>query len=65
MGAQLQIEVERPPPGLQRGKYPAPPWVILAVGAAVVLGAVAFLIWRARRAFRARARGGPRSSVRP
>ncbi|WP_437596681.1 hypothetical protein [Sorangium sp. So ce590] len=54
MGAQLQIEYERPPDGLQRGRYPAPQWVILAVGAAVVLGAVAVLIWRARRSFRSR-----------
>ncbi|KYF92046.1 hypothetical protein BE20_13000 [Sorangium cellulosum] len=64
MGAQLQIDVERPPPGLQRGRYPAPQWVILAVGATVVLGAVVVLIWRARRTLRSRERGGPRSSRR-
>ncbi|XXT16320.1 hypothetical protein WME94_39420 [Sorangium sp. So ce429] len=64
MRAQLQTEYERPPPGLQRGRYPAPQWVILAVGAAVVLGAAFVLIWRARRALRARERGGPRSSAR-
>ncbi|WP_104984075.1 hypothetical protein [Sorangium cellulosum] len=59
MGAQLQIEYERPPPGLQRGRYPAPSWAILAIGAAVVLGAVLFLIRRARRAARARTGGEP------
>ena len=38
MTALLQTEYERPPPGLQRGRFAAPQWVILTVGAVVVLG---------------------------
>lgn len=48
----LQIQYDRPPEGLQRGRFPAPPWAIAALGAAVVLGALLFLAWRARRAAR-------------
>ena len=44
-----QIVVERPPPGLARGKYGWPAWGIGALGTLVVLLGVAFLIWRARR----------------
>lgn len=48
----LQTQYDRPPEGLQRGRYPAPTWAIVALGAAVVLGALLFLAWRARRATR-------------
>jgi hypothetical protein len=34
--------IERPPPGLARGEYPAPPWAIAALGAALVLGTVLY-----------------------
>lgn len=51
--ALLQTQYERPPEGLQRGRYPAPRWVVAAIGAAVVLGALLYLIFRARRAMRA------------
>jgi type VI protein secretion system component VasK len=49
----LQTQYDRPQEGLQRGRYPMPQWVVAAVGAAVVLGALFFLIWRARRAKKA------------
>ncbi len=48
----LQTQYDRPPEGLQRGRYPAPAWAIAALGAAVVLGALIFVVWRARRAAR-------------
>ncbi|EYF08953.1 Hypothetical protein CAP_0037 [Chondromyces apiculatus DSM 436] len=48
----LQLQQERPPEGLQRGRYPAPPWSIAALGAAVLLGALLFLGFRARRALK-------------
>jgi hypothetical protein len=44
-----RIIVERPPPGLARGKYGAPAWAVGAFGTAAVLLGVAFLLWRARR----------------
>ncbi len=40
--------IERPPPGLSRGRYPAPAWAVLALGAALVLGALVYFGWRAR-----------------
>ena len=43
--------VERPPPGLARGKYPVPAAVVVALGAAIVALGVGFLwlrIWRRR-----------------
>jgi len=48
----LQVQYDRPPEGLQQGRYPAPRWVIAALGAALVLAALLFLAWRARRALR-------------
>ena len=48
----LQLQYDRPPEGLQQGRYAAPRWAIAALGAAVVLAALLFLAWRARRAAR-------------
>jgi hypothetical protein len=48
----LQVQHDRPPEGLQQGRYPVPRWTVAAFGAAVVLGALLFLAWRARRALR-------------
>ena len=45
-----QVATERPPEGLARGKYPAPPWVIAVLAIAVALGAILTLVIRARRA---------------
>ena len=50
----LQLQYDRPPEGLQQGRYPAPRWAIAAIGAAVLLAALIFLVWRARRAARPR-----------
>jgi hypothetical protein len=41
--------VERPPPGPARGKYPASPWAIAALGATLVLGAVLYFVLRFRK----------------
>lgn len=41
--------IERPPPGLARGRYPAPAWVVLACGAALLAGTFLYLVWRLRR----------------
>ena len=41
--------IERPPPGLARGRYDAPAWAVLALGAALTLGAVFYFAWRLRR----------------
>lgn len=43
--------IERPPPGLARGKYPVPAWVVSALGAAVVLIGIVYLArrWRTGR----------------
>jgi hypothetical protein len=40
--------IERPPPGLARGRYPAPAWVVLGLGAALVFGALVYFGWRVR-----------------
>jgi hypothetical protein len=63
--AQTELQYDRPPEGLQRGRYAAPKWAIAALGVAVVLGALAFLVWRARRAVAAPARDALRQSRRP
>ena len=53
--AQLQpaapsgFVVERPPPGLARGKYPASPLAIVALGAVLVLGTLFYFILRHRK----------------
>jgi hypothetical protein len=44
--------IERPPAGPARGRYPAPAWVVLGLGAAIVLGALVYLALRVRRARR-------------
>jgi hypothetical protein len=44
--------IERPPAGLGRGRYPAPGWVVLGLGGAIVLGALVYLALRVRRARR-------------
>jgi len=41
--------VERPPPGLARGKYPAPAWAIAVLGAALVLCTVVYFALRFRK----------------
>jgi hypothetical protein len=40
---------ERPPPGLARGKYPASPWAIALVGAALILATLIYFFLRLRR----------------
>ncbi|HOU92091.1 MAG TPA: hypothetical protein PLU22_13660 [Polyangiaceae bacterium] len=51
--------VERPPPGLARGAVPAPAWVVIALGVALVTVGATALVWRATARRRPRAR--PRS----
>ncbi len=41
--------VERPPPGLARGKYPSSPLVIGMLGAALVLGTLLYFFLRLRK----------------
>ena len=41
--------VERPPPGPARGKYPASPWAIAALGATLVLATVLYFVLRFRK----------------
>ncbi|HYQ28529.1 MAG TPA: hypothetical protein VER04_14965 [Polyangiaceae bacterium] len=41
--------VDRPPPGLARGKYPASPLAILALGAALILGTAVYFFLRLRK----------------
>jgi hypothetical protein len=48
--ASARIIVERPPPGLARGKYAAPAWAIALLGGALVLFGAAYVLWRLRRA---------------
>ncbi|MCC6556852.1 MAG: hypothetical protein IT372_28175 [Polyangiaceae bacterium] len=62
--ALQETQYDRPPEGLQRGRYPAPRWMVAAVGAAVVLGAIIYMIWRARRAARPPEQDAPRTSRR-
>ncbi len=44
-----RIIVERPPPGLARGKYAWPPWAIGTLGASVLLIGVCYYAWRLLR----------------
>jgi hypothetical protein len=48
--------VERPLPGLARGRYPLPAWAVASFGVTVVLSAILYVIFRALR--RARPRRG-------
>lgn len=48
MSTAQQVTYERPPEGLARGRFPAPPWVIVLLAAVVVVAGVVFLIVRAR-----------------
>lgn len=45
----LQPTYDRPPEGLAQGRWPAPAWVVGVLTAALVLGAVAFVVTRLRR----------------
>jgi hypothetical protein len=47
-----QIVVERPPPGLARGKFGFPEWGIALIGACVLAAMIAWLVWRVRRSRR-------------
>jgi hypothetical protein len=46
------VKVDRPPPGLARGKYAWPPAAIASLGGIVVLVAATWMLWRWRRAKR-------------
>lgn len=48
MATAQEVTYERPPEGLSRGRYPAPPWVIVALAAVVLVVGVVFLVLRAR-----------------
>ena len=48
-GAPGGFVVERPPPGLARGKYPASPWAIAALGAALVICTILYIVLRLRK----------------
>ena len=43
------IVVERPPPGLARGKYPTSPWVIAALGATLIVATILYFVLRLRK----------------
>ncbi len=47
-----RVIVERPPPGLARGKYAWPPWAIGTLGGVVIALAIAYFVWRLIRARR-------------
>jgi hypothetical protein len=40
--------IERPPPGLARGHYPAPPWAVLGLGSALLFGTLVYFALRMR-----------------
>jgi hypothetical protein len=42
------FSVERPPPGLARGKYPVSPILVLAIGLTLVLGTLLYFFLRLR-----------------
>ncbi|MFO0570811.1 MAG: hypothetical protein U0263_34560 [Polyangiaceae bacterium] len=44
-----RVVVERPPPGLARGKYAFPAWGIGLLGGAVVLLGLGYYLFRVRR----------------
>lgn len=41
-----QTVLERPPPGLSRGRYPVPAWAVLVIGAVIVLLGLVYLVRR-------------------
>jgi hypothetical protein len=41
--------VDRPPPGLARGKYAASPFAILVLGAVLILGTCLYFFMRLRK----------------
>jgi hypothetical protein len=41
--------IERPPPGLARGTYPASPWLIFALGVTLLLGIILYFSFRKPR----------------
>jgi len=41
--------VDRPPPGLARGKYPTSPLTILVLGAVLILGTCLYFFLRLRK----------------
>jgi hypothetical protein len=43
------VVVERPPPGLARGRYPASQWSIALLGAALVLSTLIYFFVRLRK----------------
>jgi hypothetical protein len=43
------LVVDRPPPGLARGRYAASPWAIGALGGALVVGTILYFALRFRR----------------
>lgn len=45
----LQTSWDRPPEGLARGRFAAPAWLVALLGVAVFVGAIAWLVVRARR----------------
>ncbi len=51
--AQPTTRTEGPPPGLASGRFDAPRWAIAALGAAIVLASIGYLVARWRRARRA------------
>jgi hypothetical protein len=56
------VSHERPPEGLGRGAWSAPPWVVASLGAAIIV-VVALYFWlRHRRHKRAAEQGPPSSS---
>ena len=50
-GPKTRIVVERPAPGLARGKFAWPPWGIGVVGGLIIAVAIGYFIvrWRRRR----------------
>ena len=47
--AAVGFIVDRPPPGLARGKYAASPVAILALGAVLILGTCLYFFFRLRK----------------
>ena len=43
------VVYERPPPGMAQGLWSVPAWAVIAAGAVVIIGIVAFFVSRHRR----------------